>query len=90
MKSFTQLQQETSAVQLDFLLTDVSAANTFLDVAGTTRDKATRNRNVQHAQEAYAMVCRMSDRVQKTAEQDAELQDRLDLLKARIDGMNLA
>ena len=87
MKSFAQLQQETTAVQLDFLLTDISAANTFLDVAGTTRDAETRTRNVQHAKEAYAMVLRMSQRLNTVPEEAADVQNRLGLLKIRLDGV---
>ena len=67
MKSFVQLQSETHAVQLDFLLTDIGAANTFLDVANTTRDAATRARNIGHATEAHDVVRRMSERAHLSA-----------------------
>lgn len=88
MKSFAQLLQETSAVQLDFLLTDIAAANTFLDVANTTRDAETRTRNVQNGKEAYAVVHRMSGRVHINAEQTVDLENKLRLLKERLETMD--
>lgn len=90
LKSFAQLQQETSTVQLEFLMADIATANTFLDVAGTTRDAATRARNLEHANVAYATVDRLRDRVKVSSEQAAELQRRLDLLRERIYSMKSA
>ncbi len=87
MKSFGELQEETRAVQLSFLLTDIGAANTFLDVAHTTGDAATRVRNVQHAQEAYSMIARMSGRVQMSSEDGEDLRVKLEMLKKRLDAM---
>lgn len=49
MKSFRELQQETNDLHLNFLVTDLSTAFTFLEVAQTTRNAETRARNIQHA-----------------------------------------
>ena len=87
MKSFVQLQQETHAVQLDFLLTDIGAANTFLDVAVTTRDPVSHARNVGHATEAYDLVLRMSERAHLSLEEAEDVRNRLALLKARLNAM---
>ena len=90
MKSFAQLQEETRAAQLDFLLTDIGAANTFLDVAKTTREPATRARNVEHATVAYDLVLRMSKRAQMSSKEAEDVQNRLGLLKGRLDAMEAA
>ena len=87
MKSFAQLQEETRAAQLDFLVTDIGAANTFLDVAHTTRDAATRARNVQHATEAYTVVLRMSKRLRMNPVETGDMQKKLESLKVRLDSM---
>ncbi len=87
MKSFLQLQEETRAVQLGFLLTDIGAGNTFLDVATTTGDAGNRARNVGHATEAYDLVLRMSQRAHLSPGEAEDVQNRLELLKARIEAM---
>ncbi len=87
MKSFDELKKETQVVQLSFLLTDIGAANTFLEVANTTRNAATRARNVQHANEAYSMVARMAEKLQVSSEDAEDLQSRLEMLKKRLDAM---
>lgn len=90
MKSFDELQEETRVVQLEFLLTDIGAANTFLDVANTTRDAATRARNVQHANDAYSMVDRMAGKVRMGSADAENLQSKLEMLKNRLDAMEVS
>lgn len=84
MKTFEQLQTETNAVQLGFLLSDLNAAFTFLDIAETTRNGDTRARNVQNATVAYDTIERFRPRVVVTEQQGAELQQQLNLLSRRI------
>ena len=87
MKSFNQLQKETRAVHFGFLMTDLAAANTFLDVAHTTRHVETRARNIQHATTAYAAIARLSGRLTMTAEQSIELKEKLQALEQRLRSM---
>jgi hypothetical protein len=84
MKSFNQLHQETSALQLDFLLTDLKAASTFLDIAQTTRHSVTRARNVHNANVAHDAVQHFLPRVQMSEQDNTDVQGKLDLLKERI------
>lgn len=84
MKSFEQIQQETAEIQFDFLLADLKTADTFLDIAGTTHNGETRARNLQNATAAYTAVERFFPRVRMTEQQSVELQEKLRLLKVRI------
>ena len=61
--------QDSVRCQLDFLLTDIAAAHTFLDVAETTRDADSRTRNVQHARDAYDSVLRFGNRAHLSPQQ---------------------
>lgn len=87
MKSFADLERETAAVQLAFLLADLATANTFLDVAETTSDNVTRERNIGNANTAHEAVTRFFPRVTMTALQTTDVQDRLGLLRGRITAM---
>ena len=87
MKSFEELQQETRSIHFDFLVTDLNAAHTFLDVAHTTRSGETRERNLRHANAAYDTVMRFVPRVAMSEQQHAELHERLDQLKDRLEAM---
>ena len=84
MKKFEQLRKETSAIHLDFLLTDLGAASTFLDIAQTTQNCETRSRNVQNATDAHDAVLKFFPRVTMSVQQNADVQLKLDLLFARI------
>lgn len=84
MKSFRELQQETNDLHRNFLVTDLSTAFTFLEVAQTTRNAETRARNIQHARDAHAAVKRFLPRVAASELQRSELQQRLELLERRI------
>ena len=84
MKSFDQLQQETNAIHLDFLLVDLGAASTFLDNPKTTQNSETRSRNVQNAMVAHDAVLKFLPRVSMSVQQNADMQEKLNLLLARI------
>ena len=89
MKSFDQLQQETAALHVDFLFTDLNAASTFLDIAETTRNIETRARNVHNATIAHDAVLRFLPRVTMSARQNTDLKEKLDALLARIQTFGL-
>ena len=69
---------------MDFLLTDLSAACTFLDIANTTQNSATRARNVQNATAAHDAVRRFMPRVPMSEQENGDLLAKLDRLEGRI------
>lgn len=87
MKSFDQLQQETNVLQIDFLLTDLTTALTFVDIAQTTSNCETRARNLGNASLAYKTLMHFLPRVTMTEEQSTELHSKMALLKERIDAL---
>ena len=88
MKTYSQLRDETSALHYDFLVLDTKTANTFLDIAQTTRNAETRSRNLQNAATAYATVVRLTARVAMTEQQDTDLHSELELLRVRMESFD--
>ncbi len=84
MKSFDELQQETTDLHVDFLFTDLSAAATFLDIARTTHDGATRTRNLHNATVAHDAVLRFIPRVPMSADLKHQLRAMTSSLKGKI------
>ncbi len=83
MKSFDQLQRETTALHLDFLFTDLGACSTFVGIAETTQNSATRARNLRNASLAHAAATRFLPRVFMSGQQNQDLLKRLDVLEER-------
>lgn len=87
MRSFTRLQEESNQIGIEFLLTELDTAFTFLDVAQTTASAHTRERNQKHACEAYDMARRMQARVVMEPTQRDAFKDKLSLLKKRLEDL---
>jgi len=83
-KSTRQVVEESNRVGVQFLLADLTAALTFLDVADATGSWDTRNRNLQNARSAYETVLRLLPRVFPSVEERSALQAKLDQLKKRL------
>jgi len=69
---------------IEFLLTDLDVALTFMDVAKTTEFRDTAERNHQNARRAYEMVITKLKEVTPNAHQQAMLDEKLAMLQARL------
>lgn len=84
LKSTRQIMDETNRVGVQFLLTDIAAGQTFLDVSNTTQSKETRERNRRLALTAYQTVERLLPRVTPSEEECEALQRGLAGLRNRL------
>lgn len=75
---------EANKVGGEFCLTDLDAAMTMLDRAETTRESATRERNILNAREAFDVVSRLVDRLTLEPEQEETIRERLKTLADRL------
>ena len=69
---------------IEFLLTDLDVALTFMDVAKTTEFRDSAERNHQNARKAYEMVIAKLKEVTPNARQQAILDEKLAMLQARL------
>ena len=68
----------------EFLLTDLDIALTFIDVAESTDNIATRQRNHANARRAYDTVVRFMQNLSLDDTQRKELAKRLAFVKSRL------
>lgn len=87
MGSFARIQHDTNEVGIQFLVTELDAAFTFLDVARETASPESRNRNQQHACDAYDTILRMQHKVVMEPEQQQGFQTRLANLKSLLEDL---
>ena len=88
-KSNLDLLEETQRVCAQFLLTDLNAALTFLDIAEFTDSADTRQRNREHALAAYQTVLRLLPRISPSDDGLFALREKLQILKARLLGLGI-
>ncbi len=69
----------------EFLLIDIDAALTFMDVAETTNSDETRQRNFKNARHAYDTVLQLMHTAGLNAAQKKEVQERLAALRTRLE-----
>jgi hypothetical protein len=82
--SASRMQREFNEAGVQFLLTELKTAHTFLDIAEMTENLETRERNLRHAQEAYTVALRHNPEVVPTDEQAADLRKRFNEVKSRL------
>lgn len=87
MSSFSRLREDSNKIGIDFLLTELDTAFTFLSVADTTSSSETRDRNRRNAFDAYRTVLRMRPRVVMGSPQKVEFQDKVSDLKRRLEDL---
>jgi hypothetical protein len=75
---------QANASGVAFLLVELDTALTFMDVAGASRIAETVRRNRENALEAYRTVQRFLPRVKPNAAQRKVLNEKLAVLKARL------
>lgn len=83
-KSTRQILEQTQRIGVQFLLTDMSAALTFLDVADVTQSPGTRQRNRDHALSAYKTVLRLLSKISPSDDERSALHEKLQVLKNRL------
>ena len=79
--------QDSHAVSLQFLQTEISTALTFARIAHDAADTDKRRRNRQSAQEGYDTVVRFAPRVALSADESKDLNLGLDELRRAIDAI---
>jgi hypothetical protein len=84
MVEFEELREQTNLLGIDFLMTEIAAGCTFLDVADTTGVEETRIRNRKNAQTAYDTIQRLRSRVTMSPAQLDAFSTRLKTLKRRL------
>lgn len=70
---------------VNFLLVDLDAAMTFMDVAQTSHVQETVWRNHNNARKAYDTVLRLLEKLTPDAEQRQEINAKLAVLKMRLE-----
>jgi hypothetical protein len=84
MNSFARLRDESNKIGVDFLLTELDTAFTFLEVADTTASAETRLRNRTNALKAYGMARGMEPRVIMEPGQKLEFERKVATLRKRL------
>jgi hypothetical protein len=78
---------DLNTTSIEFLLTDLETALTFMDVAQTSRDQEIKQRNHANAHLAYDTVIRLLPKFKPTAAQQQAIDEKLSLLKARLEAV---
>ena len=78
---------DLNTTSIEFLLTDLETALTFMDVARTSGDQEIKQRNHTNAHLAYDTVIRFLPKVKPTAAQQQAIDEKLSLLKARLEAV---
>src|SRR5262245_47982361 len=81
-----ELRYQAQRLRLEFLLTELELAATFLEVANTTTSPETRERNVQNARKAHEEVTKLLTEKPFQSEEDRErIAERLAALRKSLD-----
>ena len=78
---------DLNTTSIEFLLTDLETALTFMDVAQTSGDQEIKQRNHKNAHLAYDTVIGLLSKVKPTAAQQQAIDEKLTLLKARLEAV---
>lgn len=79
------LLRQSNRIGVDFLLTDLDTAHTFLDIADVTEAVRTHSHNHERARGIYLTVQRLLPRVVPEAEEQMRLDEKLSQLKKRLE-----
>ncbi len=74
----------SNQVGVEFLLTDLDVAMTFLDLAAVSHNEETTRRNYCNARTAYDTVLHLLEKLTPDAEQRKVIDAKLALLKTRL------
>ncbi len=84
MGSFSVDYCRVNQTGIDFLLTDLDLAVTFMVVAEVSRNAETVHRNYENARTAHDTVVRLLERLTPNAKQRRAIDAKLALLKTRL------
>jgi hypothetical protein len=73
--------------QVKFLLVDLDTAVTFMNIAETTGDEETRQRNCQNARRAYDTVLQLMQKATLNDAQNKAIRKKLALLRIRLEAV---
>ena len=85
MPGFPKFAADMDKSGVDFLLIELDAALTFLDVADTSRIDETVDRNHRNARKAYDTVLRLREKVRPNPEQQQLITEKLLRLRERLE-----
>jgi hypothetical protein len=75
---------ETNRAGVEFVLTDLDAALTFMDIAARSGIEETVQRNHKNARHAYDIVLRLLQHLTPDADQRSAIDAKIAALKARL------
>ena len=80
---------KSSAVNngVQFLLVDLDTALTFMDIAETTGNEETRQRNFENARYAYDSILRLMQKVTLDDAQNEAIRKKLTLVRTRLEAV---
>jgi hypothetical protein len=78
---------DLNTTAIEFLITDLETALVFMDVVQTSGDQEVKQRNHTNAHVAYDTVTGLLSKVKPTAAQRQAIDERLTLLKARLEAV---
>jgi hypothetical protein len=84
VKDFSEISKDLESTSLDFFLTEIGVANTFLELAALTADRETARRNVRNARVAYDTVSRFLQRTSLKEADRSVVEDGLRQLEQRL------
>jgi hypothetical protein len=85
VKSFSELRQESNDVGVQFVMTELKLASSFLDVAAYLSALHHRNQSIENARRAYASVQHFLPRLRLTNSQAASIQARANQIRRRLE-----
>jgi hypothetical protein len=84
MSNFPTLVASVQQTKLEFLETEISAGNTFADLALSADNELKRKRNTQNASTAYRTLQRFMGSVSITEEKEQDFLEGIDHLKQKL------
>ena len=76
MRSFSKIIEQSNQAGVGFLMVEIDAALTFLQVANTTTNKETAGRNRDNAHLAYKTILRYVDRVRLEGAEQVDFKEK--------------
>ncbi len=84
-EKYSELMDSTNSIGIDFLRTDLEAAQTFINVAETSSSPETQVRNYGKALEGYRTVLHFLPRVLPSPEELADIRGKLEKIKLQLE-----
>ncbi|MGC2297814.1 MAG: hypothetical protein WA476_03355 [Acidobacteriaceae bacterium] len=85
MKPFSDLWQRSNEVGVQFVMTELELAASFLDVAAYSSASHHRNQSIDNASRAYASVQHFLPRLHFTDSQAASIQAKVNQIRRRLE-----